>query len=100
MVFETASAASRSAASSRSRPTTSLIANLDPTLDATAARGSRSSSLAFFPEGLCTQEVAVLLAGNLIDVDRAGAEDALIALVADGRATREPLGNDAIWRAA
>ena len=31
----------------------------------------------------------MLLAGNLVDVDRAGAEDALLALVADGRATRD-----------
>jgi hypothetical protein len=48
---------------------------------------------------LCTQEVAVLLAGNLVDVDRAAAEDALLALLAEGRATREPLGDDALWKA-
>jgi hypothetical protein len=42
----------------------------------------------------------MLMAGNLIDTDRADAEDALLALVADGRATREALGSDAIWRAA
>ena len=40
-----------------------------------------------------------MLAGNLVDVDRAGAEDALLALVAEGAATREALGDDAIWRA-
>jgi 2-hydroxychromene-2-carboxylate isomerase len=74
------------------------IANLDPTLDRHLPPEDPGGLLAFFPEGLCTQEVAVLLAGNLMDTDRAGAEDALIALVADGRATREPLGSDAIWR--
>jgi hypothetical protein len=76
------------------------IANLDPSLDRRLPPEDPADLLAFFPEGLCTQEVAVLLAGNLIDLDRAGAEDALIALVGEGRATREQLGSDAIWRAA
>jgi 2-hydroxychromene-2-carboxylate isomerase len=76
------------------------VANLDPTLDRHLPPHSPEELLAHFPEGLCTQEVAVLLAGNLIDVDRDGAEDALLALVADGRASREPLGDDAIWRPA
>jgi len=77
-----------------------LIANLDTTLErfGPPAEGPQPL-LTHFSEGLCTQEVAALLAGNLVDVDRAGAEDALIALLADGRASREPLGDDAIWRA-
>lgn len=33
-------------------------------------------------------------------VDRPDAERALIELVADGRAVREPLGDDALWKAA
>jgi 2-hydroxychromene-2-carboxylate isomerase len=77
-----------------------LLANLDPTLRRVEPPDGPLALLEHFAEGLCTQEVATLLAGNLIDVDRAGAEDALIALVADGRATREPLGSDAIWRSA
>jgi 2-hydroxychromene-2-carboxylate isomerase len=76
------------------------IANLDPTLDRHLPPEDPAELLAFFPEGLCTQEVALLLAGNLIEVDRPGAEDALVALLAEGRATREPLGNDALWRPA
>ena len=32
--------------------------------------------------------------------DRRAAEAALLELVADGRATRRPLGDDALWRAA
>ncbi len=32
--------------------------------------------------------------------DRAGAERALIELVAEGKAAREPLGDDALWLAA
>jgi len=76
------------------------IANLDPTLGRHSPPQDPAELLANFPDGLCTQEVAVLLAGNLVDVDRDAAEDALLTLVADGRATREPLGDDAIWRAA
>ena len=77
-----------------------LLANLDTTLRRVAPPEEPLELLAYFSEGLCTQEVAVLLAGNLIDVDRAAAEDGLLALLADGRATRTPLGDDAIWRAA
>ncbi len=33
-------------------------------------------------------------------VDRPAAERALIELVADGSAVREPLGDDALWKAA
>ena len=56
---------------------------------ASARRTDPRELLAHFPEGLCTQEVAVLLAGNLVDVDRAAAEDALLALLAEG-ARRAP----------
>ena len=78
-----------------------LIANLDVTLERVAPpQAGPLELLEHFTEGLCTQEVAALLAGNLVDVDRAGAEDALLALVAEGRARREPLGGDAIWRPA
>ena len=75
------------------------IANLDPTLERHEPPEDPAELLAHFRDGLCTQEIAVLLAANLIDVDRAAAEDALLDLVAQGRATREPLGDDAIWRA-
>jgi 2-hydroxychromene-2-carboxylate isomerase len=77
-----------------------LLANLDTTLRRLGPPEDPLELLGYFSEGLCTQEVAVLLADNLIDVDRAAAEDGLLALLADGRATRTPLGDDAIWRAA
>jgi hypothetical protein len=77
-----------------------LIANLDVSLDRHGPPDGPLPLLEHFPQGLCTQEVAALLAGNLVDVDRAGAEDALLALVAEGRITRTPLGDDALWRAA
>jgi 2-hydroxychromene-2-carboxylate isomerase len=74
------------------------VANLDPTLDRHLPPEDAAELLDHFPGGLCTQEVAVLLAGNLVEVDRGAAEDALIGLVGEGRATREPLGDDALWR--
>ena len=77
-----------------------LLANLDTTLRRVGPPEDPLELLGYFSEGLCTQEVAVLLADNLIDVDRAAAEDGQLALLADGRATRTPLGDDAIWRAA
>jgi predicted DsbA family dithiol-disulfide isomerase len=76
-----------------------IIANLDVSLERVAPPDGPSELLEYFTDGLCTQEVAALLAGNMIDPDRPGAEQALIELVADGRATREPLGSDAIWHA-
>jgi 2-hydroxychromene-2-carboxylate isomerase len=76
-----------------------IIANLDVNLERVAPPQGPSELLEYFTDGLCTQEVAALLAGNLVDPDRVAAEQALIELVADGRATREPLGNDAIWHA-
>jgi predicted DsbA family dithiol-disulfide isomerase len=77
-----------------------LIANLDPTLERTPPPADPLPLLEYFGDGLATQEVAVLLAGNLVAPDRAGAEEALIELAADGVITREPLGNDALWRLA
>ena len=77
-----------------------LLANLDTTMRRLGPPEGPLELLEHFAEGLCTQEVAVLLADNLIDIDRSAAEDALLALLAEGRATRTPLGDDAIWRAA
>ena len=76
------------------------IANLDRSLERAAPPEDPAELLAHFPEGLCTQEVAVMMAGNLDAVDRRGAEEALIRLLGGGRATREALGDDAIWRPA
>jgi 2-hydroxychromene-2-carboxylate isomerase len=76
-----------------------LIANLDRSLARFDPPDGPAELLDFFPDGLCSQEVAALLAGNLVDPDRVAAEDALLELVIAGRATREPAGSDAIWRA-
>jgi 2-hydroxychromene-2-carboxylate isomerase len=77
-----------------------VLANLDPTLERRAAPDTPEPLLAAFPTGLTTQEVAACMTRSNDAVDRQAAEDALIELVADGRATRASLGDDALWRSA
>ena len=77
-----------------------LVANLDPGLERQAPPEDPGPLLEFFPGGLTTQEVAALMTRSNDAVDRRAAEAALIELVADGRAVRQPLGDDALWRAA
>jgi 2-hydroxychromene-2-carboxylate isomerase len=76
------------------------IANLDPTLHREQAPDTPEPVLERFPGGLTTQEVAAILARGNDPVDRVAAEAALIELVAEGRAVREPCGDDAIWKPA
>jgi 2-hydroxychromene-2-carboxylate isomerase len=77
-----------------------LVANLDPALERTPPPDSPLAALERFPEGLVTQEVAAIMCQGNDRPDPAAAEDALIALVAEGEATRTPLGNDALWAIA
>ena len=77
-----------------------LVANLDPTLDRESPPDNPLPLLERFPEGLVTQEVAALMAGNNEQPDRAAAEAALLELVAAGDAVRQSLGDDALWTAA
>jgi 2-hydroxychromene-2-carboxylate isomerase len=77
-----------------------LVANLDPTLARRATPDSPAPLLAEFPDGLTTQEVAQLLVRSNDAPDRVAAEAMLLELVADGKAVRAPLGDDALWRAA
>jgi predicted DsbA family dithiol-disulfide isomerase len=77
-----------------------LVANLNPELHREPAPESPAPLLERFPAGLTTQEVAALMTDGNDAPDRAAAEAALIELVADGRATRHTLGDDALWRAA
>jgi 2-hydroxychromene-2-carboxylate isomerase len=74
-----------------------LVANLDPGLRREPPPDDPEPLLERFPGGLTTQEVAVMLAHGNDDPDRAGAEAALLALVAAGRARKLPLGGDALW---
>ena len=77
-----------------------LVANLDPELHRAPPPENPESLLRRYPEGLVTQEVAALMVSGNDAPDRRGAEAALLRLVGDGAATREPLGDDALWRAA
>ncbi len=77
-----------------------LIANLDPGLDRQAPPEDPAPLLDYFPGGLTTQEVAALMTHSNDAPDRRAAEAALIELVAEGRAVRRPLGDDALWCAA
>jgi 2-hydroxychromene-2-carboxylate isomerase len=75
-----------------------LIVNLDPTLHREPPPETPAPLLERFRDGLTTQEVAALLAHGNDRPDRMAAEAALIELVAAGRAVREPLGDDALWK--
>jgi hypothetical protein len=77
-----------------------LVANLDPKLDRKPPPETPEPLLHRFREGVTTQEVAALLTPNNGTPDRAAAEAALVELVAEGKAAREPLGDDALWKPA
>jgi predicted DsbA family dithiol-disulfide isomerase len=77
-----------------------LVANLDPTLHREPPPEDPLPLLEQFGDGLTTQEVAALIAGNNEAPDKAAAESALLELVAAGSAVREPLGDDALWKHA
>jgi hypothetical protein len=77
-----------------------LIVNLDPTLHREPPPGTPEPLLERFADGLTTQEVAALMTHGNDAPDPAAAEAALLELVADGRAIRQPLGTDALWKPA
>ena len=77
-----------------------LVVNLDPTLHRESPPETPEPLLARFADGLTTQEVAALMTHGNDSPDRAAAEAALLELVAEGRAVRQPLGDDALWKAA
>jgi predicted DsbA family dithiol-disulfide isomerase len=76
-----------------------VIANLEPTLGRQAPPEDPGPLLDYFDFGLTTQEVAAVMARGNDRPDRLAAETALIELVADGRAQRHALGDDALWSA-
>src|SRR6202035_1048311 len=77
-----------------------LVANIDPSLERKAPPETPEPLLERFSDGLTTQEVALLMCQGNDSPDRAAAEAALLELVSAGRATRSPLGDDAVWTAA
>jgi protein-disulfide isomerase-like protein with CxxC motif len=77
------------------------IANIDVTLrrrDEASTPDDLAALLESEPWGLTTREVAAVMAGRNDAPDDAAAEDALIDLVAEGRARRDDLGDGALWR--
>jgi 2-hydroxychromene-2-carboxylate isomerase len=74
-----------------------VIANLDPALERRPPAEDPVDVLPGFPDGLTTYEVAAVMTENNQAPDRDAAEDALIALAANGRAHRRQVGNDALW---
>jgi len=77
-----------------------LVANLDPTLHREPPPETPAPLLEYFDYGLTTQEVAALMTSGNDTPDRAAAEAALLELLADGSAVRQPLGDDALWKAS
>ncbi len=77
-----------------------LVANLDPGLRRERVPEGPLPVLERFSHALTTREVAVVLAPRNEEPDDRAAASALLDLVGEGRATREPLGGDALWRAA
>jgi 2-hydroxychromene-2-carboxylate isomerase len=77
-----------------------IVANLIPDGERREAPDDPRELLTAFPGGLTTQEVAQLLTRGNDAPDRVEAEVSMLRLVADGAATRTPLGDDALWKAA
>jgi hypothetical protein len=78
-----------------------VIANLDPGLERRGAPASALEALAAFPNGLTTAELAsVMRPSDLEDADLEATLAELAGLSASGAVTREPAGQDAIWRVA
>ena len=78
-----------------------LLANLDPALERREQPETPVELLERFPGGLTTAEAAAVLCpapDYVASMD--DAEAALVKLVAAGAVTREPLGQDALWKPA
>jgi hypothetical protein len=77
------------------------LANLDIGLERRPAPGGALDALREFPEGLCTAELAsVMRPSDLLNADPEATAAELAELEQSGAVTREPSGNDAVWRVA
>ena len=75
-----------------------IVANLIPDGARRGVPDDPLELLTAFPDGPATQEVAQLLTRGNDAPDRVEAEVTMLRLVADGAATRTPLGDDALWK--
>lgn len=77
------------------------LANLDPALQRRPAPGDALEALFEFPHGLSTAELAsVMRPSDLVDADLDAAAAELAELERAAAVIREPVGDDAVWRAA
>ena len=76
------------------------LANLAPELERRPQPETAADVLTAFPDGLTSREVAAVMAERLGRVDHRAAEASLTEAVAEGKARRRPLGNDALWQPA
>ena len=76
------------------------IANLAPRLKRIPPPGDAIEALSLYPGGLTTEEVTAIMSKGLAGPDRGEVEQALLGLTGEGRVSRVPLGNDALWIAA
>ena len=75
-----------------------VLANLAPQLERTPPPQDPLEALEVFEYGLTTYEVAAVMNHDKNEPDPESAELALIEHVAEGRVTRESLGDGALWR--
>ena len=73
------------------------VANLAPEIERRPQPEDVAEALAPYPAGLTTFEAATVMAAANDEPDAPGTERALLELVAEGRARRTPLGDDAVW---
>lgn len=76
------------------------VANLAPGLKRLAPPESPLEVLTLYSGGLTTQEVTAIMSKGFEGPARETVEQALLGLVGEGRVSRVPLGNDALWIAA
>jgi 2-hydroxychromene-2-carboxylate isomerase len=75
-----------------------VLANLAPRLERTPPPEDPLEAVAAFDYGLTTSEVAAIMTPNNGFPDPEAAELALVDHAAEGRVTRESLGDGALWR--
>jgi predicted DsbA family dithiol-disulfide isomerase len=77
-----------------------ILANLDPTLERRPRAESATEVLDFFARPLPTAEIAAVMAEPMMPPNTGAVLADLQELTADGKLLRDPLGDDALWRAA
>ena len=77
-----------------------ILANLDPTLERRPRAESATEVLDFFARPLPTAEIAAVMAEPMMPPNTGAVLAELQELTADGKLLRDPLGDDALWRAA